>query len=142
MIHPALFRPILYTISFAILFITFLAIRLVLVLRSQHSSPQVPPRKQRPRDAPVSLAILLGSGQLPSLPNLPMTQVLTVKRRTTGRETGGHTAEMMRLIAHLDWNRYCTRTWIISSGDTLSESKALQFENMIGSGQVSFTSLL
>ncbi|GAA5966868.1 hypothetical protein JCM3765_004582 [Sporobolomyces pararoseus] len=106
--HHYLIRLLLYTISSCILVITFLAIRLLFVLRSQHSSPQVPPPKQRPRDAPASLAIFLGSG--------------------------GHTAEMMRLVAHLDWKRYCSRTWIISSGDTLSESKALEFEKTIASG--------
>ncbi|KPV77577.1 glycosyltransferase family 1 protein, partial [Rhodotorula graminis WP1] len=49
--------------------------------------------------------------------------------------SGGHTAEMMRLVAHLDWRRFPTRTWIISSGDTLSERKALQLERTIASGQ-------
>lgn len=43
---------------------------------------------------------------------------------------------MMRLTAHLDWNRFTRRTWIISSGDSLSESKALALEKSIGSGEV------
>lgn len=49
---------------------------------------------------------------------------------------GGHTAEMMRLVAHLDWTRYSRRRWIISSGDALSQAKALALEKQIGSGQV------
>ncbi|GAA5914003.1 hypothetical protein JCM8208_005917 [Rhodotorula glutinis] len=66
------------------------------------------PRPPRPADE-ASLAVFLGSG--------------------------GHTAEMMRLVAHLDWQRFPTRTWIISSGDTLSEHKALELERTIASGQ-------
>lgn len=50
--------------------------------------------------------------------------------------TGGHTAEMMRLVKGLDWRRYSTRVWIISSGDQLSESKALDLEKQIGTGSV------
>lgn len=50
---------------------------------------------------------------------------------------GGHTAEMMRLVAHLDWKRFSRRVWIISSGDALSETKALAFEKSIGAGEVS-----
>ncbi|BGP54965.1 UDP-N-acetylglucosamine transferase subunit [Rhodotorula sphaerocarpa] len=42
---------------------------------------------------------------------------------------------MMRLVAHLDWTRYSRRRWIISSGDALSEAKALALEKQIGSGQ-------
>ena len=47
---------------------------------------------------------------------------------------------MMRLVAHLDWNRFGRRIWIISSGDTLSETKALAFEKSIGTGEVSVAS--
>lgn len=47
---------------------------------------------------------------------------------------------MMRLVAHLDWNRFSRRMWIISSGDTLSETKALAFEKSIGTGEVSVPS--
>jgi len=44
---------------------------------------------------------------------------------------------MMRLVSNLDWNRFTSRTWIISSGDQLSESKALELEKQIGKGHVS-----
>lgn len=47
---------------------------------------------------------------------------------------------MMRLVAHLDWKRFSRRIWIISSGDTLSETKALAFEKSIGTGEVSVVS--
>ena len=50
--------------------------------------------------------------------------------------SGGHTAEMMRLLAGVNWSRYSTRTYIISSGDSLSEAKALELERSIGSGSV------
>jgi len=43
---------------------------------------------------------------------------------------------MMRLVAHLDWTRFPTRTWIVSHGDMLSEHRALQLERTIASGQV------
>jgi beta-1,4-N-acetylglucosaminyltransferase len=42
--------------------------------------------------------------------------------------SGGHTAEMLRLIESLDFDKYSQRIYIISSGDTLSESKARAFE--------------
>lgn len=43
---------------------------------------------------------------------------------------------MMRLVAHLDWRRFSRRTWVISSGDLLSEAKALALEKKIGTGEV------
>ncbi|BGP39218.1 UDP-N-acetylglucosamine transferase subunit [Rhodotorula kratochvilovae] len=42
---------------------------------------------------------------------------------------------MMRLVAHLDWSRFSRRVWIISSGDALSEAKALQLEQSIAAGE-------
>ena len=42
--------------------------------------------------------------------------------------SGGHTAEMLRLIQHLDFNKYQRRIYVVSSGDTLSEGKARTFE--------------
>lgn len=43
---------------------------------------------------------------------------------------------MMRLIGGLDFERYSTRTYIISAGDMLSEKKAIALEHRIGSGTV------
>jgi len=42
--------------------------------------------------------------------------------------SGGHTAEMLRLIENLDFKKYTRRLYVISSGDILSESKARAFE--------------
>ncbi|KAM0745645.1 oligosaccharide biosynthesis protein Alg14 like protein [Meredithblackwellia eburnea MCA 4105] len=53
--------------------------------------------------------------------------------------SGGHTAEMIRILAGVDWQRYSVRTYLISSGDSLSEHKALELEKSIQSG--SFTIL-
>lgn len=50
--------------------------------------------------------------------------------------TGGHTAEMMRLLGGVDFERYNSRVYFVSSGDQLSEAKALELEGHIGSGQV------
>ncbi|KAM0789001.1 hypothetical protein ACM66B_003069 [Microbotryomycetes sp. NB124-2] len=41
---------------------------------------------------------------------------------------------MLRLAQAIDWQRYSTRRYIISSGDTLSRQKALEMEQQIGSG--------
>lgn len=43
---------------------------------------------------------------------------------------------MMRLVEGVDWTRYSRRIYIVSSGDTLSESKALALEQRISSGSV------
>ncbi|GAA5844843.1 hypothetical protein JCM5353_006405 [Sporobolomyces roseus] len=106
MISNTLLRPLLCLIRALVALITLLSVRLFLVLLDQHSSSNTPPKRQQ--DDPATLAIFLGSG--------------------------GHTAEMMRLVSNLDWNRFTSRTWIISSGDQLSESKALELEEEIGSG--------
>jgi beta-1,4-N-acetylglucosaminyltransferase len=45
--------------------------------------------------------------------------------------SGGHTAEMMSLLRDLDPTRYIHRTYIISSGDSFSEKKALEMERLI-----------
>jgi len=42
--------------------------------------------------------------------------------------SGGHTAEMLRLIEPLDFDKYTSRIYVVSSGDTLSEGKARDFE--------------
>ncbi|KAH8821227.1 oligosaccharide biosynthesis protein Alg14-like protein [Xylogone sp. PMI_703] len=42
--------------------------------------------------------------------------------------SGGHTAEMISLIRDFDPKRYSRRTYIVSSGDNFSASKAAEFE--------------
>ncbi|GAA5860460.1 hypothetical protein JCM8547_000309 [Rhodosporidiobolus lusitaniae] len=102
-----LVRLLLYAGCAAVLLLTTLSIRLLVVLRRTHSTPR---RSPRPATDEALLAVFLGSG--------------------------GHTAEMMRLVAHLDFaRRFTTRVWIVSSGDAMSEQKALAMEKQIGSGK-------
>ena len=50
--------------------------------------------------------------------------------------SGGHTAEMLRLLEPLDFiKRYKQRTYVVSSGDTLSEGKVRSFEAKKGTNQ-------
>lgn len=42
--------------------------------------------------------------------------------------SGGHTAEMLRYIEPLNFDKYTNRLYVVSSGDTLSEGKARAFE--------------
>jgi len=42
--------------------------------------------------------------------------------------SGGHTAEMFRLLEVLDFDKYTYRLYVVSSGDSLSEGKARTFE--------------
>jgi beta-1,4-N-acetylglucosaminyltransferase len=60
--------------------------------------------------------------------------------RSNGRQTshvlivlgsGGHTAEMLSLLRKLDPQRYTKRTYVFSSGDTLSASRATTFEDQL-----------
>ncbi|GAA6041981.1 hypothetical protein JCM8097_009129 [Rhodosporidiobolus ruineniae] len=100
---------LLSLLALLVLLLTLVAVRLVLVLRATHSPrPSTPAR--RPATDEATLAVFLGSG--------------------------GHTAEMMRLVAHLDYSaRFTRRVWIISSGDGMSEAKALSMEERIGGGE-------
>lgn len=45
--------------------------------------------------------------------------------------SGGHTAEMLSLLADLDTTSYTHRTYIISSGDDFSVHKAVDFEEKL-----------
>lgn len=45
--------------------------------------------------------------------------------------SGGHTAEMMSLLRDIDPRRYIRRTYIVSSGDSFSSSKAREIERTI-----------
>ncbi|ODQ65769.1 oligosaccharide biosynthesis protein Alg14 like protein [Nadsonia fulvescens var. elongata DSM 6958] len=48
--------------------------------------------------------------------------------------SGGHTGEMLRLLKKLDLNKYSTRSWVYSSGDSISVKKAKQFEEESNKG--------
>jgi beta-1,4-N-acetylglucosaminyltransferase len=56
----------------------------------------------RPQGTPTRLLVVLGSG--------------------------GHTAEMFSLLHHLDTSKYTHRSYVVSSGDDFSASKATEFE--------------
>jgi hypothetical protein len=43
--------------------------------------------------------------------------------------SGGHTAEMLRLLQHLDFAKYTRRVYIVSSGDSLSHTKAAKLDH-------------
>ncbi|SCV70732.1 BQ2448_3494 [Microbotryum intermedium] len=95
-----------------ILLITLAIIRLVWVIRATHANTSPHRKRRRPLrkpDEPASLAVFLGSG--------------------------GHTAEMMRLLSGVDWERYTTRTYLIGMGDKMSEDKALALERSINGGR-------
>ncbi|OGE57634.1 hypothetical protein PENARI_c001G09823 [Penicillium arizonense] len=70
-----------------------------LSLEIAHNSPV---HKCRPKDSPVHLLVVLGSG--------------------------GHTAEMFYMLSRMDMKRYTYRTYVVSSGDNFSAGKAKEFE--------------
>lgn len=78
-------------------------LRLLYILPATNPRPPLP----RKRGTPTHLLIVLGSG--------------------------GHTAEMLSLLADLDPSTYTHRTYIISSGDDFSASKAVDFEHTLTS---------
>ena len=64
--------------------------------------------------------------------------------------SGGHTAEMLSMLdravnepsktSRLEWRDYTHRTWVVSEGDSISASRAKEFEEMAtGFGQESIT---
>lgn len=54
--------------------------------------------------------------------------------------SGGHTGEMMRLLSPIDLSS-CSRTWIVSSGDTTSLHKAKSYEDKLTGGKAYFIEL-
>jgi beta-1,4-N-acetylglucosaminyltransferase len=46
--------------------------------------------------------------------------------------TGGHTAEMMQLIKGLNPSKYTPRSYFLADMDSLSEEKAIQYEEKLG----------
>lgn len=69
------------------------------------------------KDTTRSVAVFLGSGASRS-----------TWRSSTDDHIGGHTAEALALVSALDFQRYKSRTYIISEGDILSAQKAVDLE--------------
>jgi beta-1,4-N-acetylglucosaminyltransferase len=79
------------------------SIRLLFILRTHRRRP----RSRNPSRDPAHILIVLGSG--------------------------GHTTEMLLILRNLDPSRYRLRTWIVSSGDSFSAEKAIEFERELSS---------
>ncbi|KAI9664526.1 MAG: UDP-N-acetylglucosamine transferase subunit [Bathelium mastoideum] len=92
------------TISLAAAVITFLLLSIpILTVRLLAILPSHrPPPRPRVRGSPACLLIVLGSG--------------------------GHTAEMLAMLAKINLHDYTHRIWIVSSGDEFSAQKAHKFE--------------
>ncbi|KAJ5748120.1 uncharacterized protein N7511_009816 [Penicillium nucicola] len=87
-------------LSVALAVFGFLVVLVIfLSLEISHNSPI---SKSRPRNSPVHLLLVLGSG--------------------------GHTAEMFYMLEHADMTCYSYRTYVVSSGDSFSAGKAKEFE--------------
>lgn len=111
-------NSLLYALAWLVLAITFVSIRLIVVLATHSRATKnprpkitIPPAKADGASRKATLALFLGSG--------------------------GHTAEMFRLIAGVNWDRYDTRIYIVTAEDSMSLNRALELEKVIGSGQVS-----
>ncbi|KAL4868809.1 hypothetical protein BDV12DRAFT_169085, partial [Aspergillus spectabilis] len=92
-------------------------ITVILFLRALAISQNTPVPKWRPQRSPVHLLVVLGSG--------------------------GHTAEMLSMLRRmqLDPAKYTYRTYVVSSGDNFSASKAAEFESTLtghGAGPESY----
>ncbi|KAJ5084391.1 hypothetical protein NUU61_008970 [Penicillium alfredii] len=88
-------------VSAALLGVSTIAI-LILALTISHNTAVA---KCRPKHTPAHLLVVLGSG--------------------------GHTTEMLSMLDHmeLDQSLYTYRTYLVSSGDSFSANKAVEFEN-------------
>lgn len=54
--------------------------------------------------------------------------------------SGGHTGEMLRMLAPVPLHT-CSRTWVVSSGDSTSLEKAKKYEESLGSGSSQYMQL-
>ncbi|KAL8996414.1 MAG: hypothetical protein Q9169_004062 [Polycauliona sp. 2 TL-2023] len=83
--------------------------------------------------------VLLASTFLRLLYVLPASNTTKPRPRRRGQPTrlvvvlgsGGHTSEMFSLLRHLDPNLYTHRSYVVSSGDAFSASKAVEFESAL-----------
>ena len=93
-------------IILAVVFVIFASTNLAFFrLASILSRPQ--PEKRKKGDSPAHLMVVLGSG--------------------------GHTAEMLNILANVNIRDFNRRTYVISSGDGFSAQKAKDFESEHGS---------
>jgi beta-1,4-N-acetylglucosaminyltransferase len=107
MLGALIFLTVLATLT-----ATALLLRLRFILSPTRSKP-IRHGRRNPKE-PAHLLIVLGSG--------------------------GHTAEMISMLdravnepdtkSRLEWRDYAHRTWVVSEGDSISASRAKQFEDM------------
>ncbi|KXS10087.1 glycosyltransferase family 1 protein [Gonapodya prolifera JEL478] len=95
-----------YAIAVGILLLSVLTVRALVVLNSIQTASQ--PQKRASAES-CRVCIVLGSG--------------------------GHTAEMMRLVRSLPPSRYAPRKYVLAETDTISEEKARSFERSIGAAE-------
>ncbi|KAK3171166.1 hypothetical protein OEA41_003250 [Lepraria neglecta] len=98
-ISPAAKADLPYVYAFLLITLTLAFLRLLYILLAIHRT-RPPPRK---RGKATHLLIVLGSG--------------------------GHTAEMLSLLADIDPKSYTHRSYVVSSGDDFSSGKAEEFED-------------
>ncbi|KAL8733337.1 MAG: hypothetical protein Q9166_002161 [cf. Caloplaca sp. 2 TL-2023] len=92
-----------YILAAAVVILATTILRLLYVLPAFNPTKPLP----RLRGSPTRLLVVLGSG--------------------------GHTSEMFSLLHDLDPNIYTHRSYVVSSGDEFSASKAVEFETAIQS---------
>jgi beta-1,4-N-acetylglucosaminyltransferase len=94
-------------LGIAVASILIIVLRFIQVIRSTHSQQQPQQYGQhhvrrRPPGQPSKMLVFLGSG--------------------------GHTGEMLRLLIAVDFQKYSQRTYLVSSGDSLSLAKVAELE--------------
>ncbi|KAI9375394.1 glycosyltransferase family 1 protein [Aspergillus egyptiacus] len=90
-----------------LLFMVLGCMTVALIAHALYISQTTPVPEWRPRDSPIHMLVVLGSG--------------------------GHTAEMLTLLWHMRINptRLIYRTYVVTSGDSFSAAKAVEFESTL-----------
>lgn len=104
------------------LLIPLLTLRILAILPSRRSRPT-----QRKRGSPTHLLVVLGSGGHTA----EMTAMLrnAVKGRDSQPSTTSTAKSNSPDTKALDWRNYTHRTWIVSSGDNFSATRAKELED-------------
>lgn len=102
-----------------LIFVGFFLSRILYVLRYSPNTF----RNIRPKTECCSIAVFLGSGLLSS----------NLSGNNFNDLPGGHTSEMLTMLATLDLSRYSPRLYIITEGDSFSARKAADFEHTYNS---------